>query len=270
MLEAATHRDSELAKVLPEQGELIHDHEKLIDTMGQIAVTAHTAGLPHIGHGFHAYSNVYRHCLQNLDQFQFPDKITAELAPFARLAIDPLVSHVNGDRAGTGVWGPLYRYPKAVNARPGVAVMDFMSIHVIYDLPELLEETETLPEHKPDFIKQMRLTLSGTADEIFPDLVHIHPFLDKAGIKSIGLRVVEWDLAQSRGGAWDSWEELHEAKAAGDQASVDQIRGRNIVRAYEHLWSRRPIHNLVVCATTDIPEDIRVRDEEMNHLYPAA
>lgn len=244
-------RDSRMAEVLPPEGELITDLDKLVHTMGQVALAAHEIGLPQFRYGFRGYELVTHRVVEALvsGAFDHPDKMEQTMPFFAKRAFDPMRHYINGETDKIGAWSPMFFAPSSQRAHPSIAMVDFLSVHVNHDLPYTLIETDTQPKHKRDYSQEINLILSEAGRQLLPEYVKVHPPLRWLRVQDVGLNLVLSSLFKARDNAWNSYEELQAVEAMPLELQPDarrQIDAKLSQRAANRMLSQHKVADFVV------------------------
>lgn len=204
-----------MERLLPPEGELITDLDELVFRMGRIAAAAPEVDLPHIQYGMYGYSEVTRHVTEwvRLGKFDDNEKMASTMPDFAERSFRSLRHHIHGERDQVGTWAHMFYSRFARRASPGIAMGDFLSTHVYYDLPKTLLSTDTLPEHQHDYAVKINTILSLVGEELLPRYVQLHPILDRLKIHKKGLNMVLNELFDARDVAWNSFVEMKASEA---------------------------------------------------------
>lgn len=254
MEKGITYLDTKFAKVLPPEGEIITDLDKLIYTMGQVALYSHEADLPHLRYGFHGYQQVTQEVTNRLHTGFFDDdrKMEQTMPKFARRGFDPLHKHIRGEDPGT--WGLKYYSLLARQSLPGVAMTNFQDFHIEEDLGEALYETGTIPElHYNDYTKNINIVLSVVAANLMQQYVEVKAPYKYFGAGEAGLWLAKKRLFRSRDRAKTTFEMLRDAP---NQTARDEIARQRRNYLEKHMLSEnRPVNNIIKF-TTRAPEDI--------------
>lgn len=240
-----------MADVLPPEGELITDLDELVYTMGRVALTAPEVGLPQFRYGFHGYQRVTQTVVEALDTgaFDHPDKMEQTMPFFAKRAFDPMRHYINGETEEIGAWSPMFFAPGAQRAHPSIAMVDFLSVHVNYDLPYTLIETDTQPEHKRDYSQEINLILGEAGRQLLPEYVKVHPPLKWLRVPDVGLYLVLASLFKARDNAWKSFEQLRSVGAMPEErqpAAFGQIDADLSRRAANRMLSTNRVADFVI------------------------
>lgn len=250
-----TYHDSKMAEVLPPEGELIFDLEKLAAIMGEVAMAAPEIGLPQFRYGFHGYQRVTQAVTRELetDMFEYPEKMAYTMPHFAERAFAPIRHYVNGDHEKVGGWSPMVYGPAAKNALPSTAMVDFLGFHVVYDLPFTLVDTNTQPYHRADYSKKINIILESTAQELLPEYAEVKPIFKRFSAETIGLWYVLRDLYKARDDAWRAFEQLN-AAGEDDVETIEQIDAMLRKKAAARMLSSRAAIDFVIRNTTRVPD----------------
>lgn len=250
-----TYHDSKMAKVLPPEGELIFDLEKLAGTMGEVAMAAPEIGLPQFRYGFHGYQRVTRAVTRELEtgMFEYPDKMAYTMPHFAERAFAPIRHYVNGNREKVGGWTPMVYGQAARNALPSTAMVDFLGFHVVYDLPFTLIDTETKAHHRADYSKKINIILESTAQELLPEYAEVKPIFKRFSAENIGLWYVLRDLYKARDDAWRAFERL-DAAGKDNKETIETIDALLRKNAAARMFSSRAVIDFVIRNTTSVPD----------------
>ena len=256
MLKRVSYLDSELASVLPPEGEPITNLVKLVDAMGRVAALASEVGLPHIGRGFYGYQRVTKNTADRLDKgfFDDADKIARTMPVFAELAFKPLRHHINGETDQVGAWSPMYYSQRSISAPDSINMSEFLRAHVDRDLAFALLATDTQDKHRSDYTEKMNIILAETGRELMPEFVQVKSPFRQLGAEKIGLELVLRDLYNARDKAWDAFIELR--SAGEDQDQIDLIDGRLSKKAASGLLSNNRLISYVINKTTNTPLQI--------------
>lgn len=260
-----SYKESELAKVLPPEGEPVWDLDELVDTMGRVAIAAARDGLPQFRYGFHGYQRVTRRVTEaaRAGEFKDNDKMMRTMPVFAERAFVPLRHHAHGETDEVGAWAPMLYNKSALAAAPSTAMVDFLGFHVVYDLPFTLIDTNTQPHHQDDYAAKINLILSEAANELLPEYVEVHPPFKALKAENIGLWLVLRDLFAARDDAWHAFTDLRTAEqyAADPQRhsgtapkSAEQIETDLRNKATRRMLSSNKIASFVLKHTTRTPD----------------
>lgn len=254
-----SYLDSRMAKVLPPEGELVTDLNKLVYTMGQVALAAPEVDLPQFRYGFHGYQRVTHVVTNELanDTFEHPDKMEHTMPYFAERAFAPIRHHIRGDVDKVGAWAPMLYAKDAKNAPPSTAMVDFLGFHVIYDLPFALRDTNTKLDHKQDYSEKINAILADVGRQLLPEYIEVNPFLAKMKVPEIGLNLVLRHLFKSRDDAWKSFVELRDSEIHSIEGNHLAVHARIEQKLREKAVSCMPSSNklarFIIRNTTQAP-----------------
>jgi hypothetical protein len=201
----------------------------MVHSMYRMAETAHSAGLDHLKYGLYAYCRVTGETIDHTaipGFFDHPEKIRATMPYFFGELLKALHFHVSGRPDAVDGWRDQFYSKEAQRAPPAVAMLDFLTAHVRYDLGMALLRTGTGDEHHSDYRDKMNIILTKVANEIVDKYADYPTPVKLLGINRLGLRLALHELFQARDEAWNNFEamQLIQDSAFFAQARQDQAR----------------------------------------------
>jgi len=251
------YRDTEFGQLLPPPGELIN-LDKLPELMGRLAVKAHTADLAHLRYGLFAYMLVTEACIAVLPdapkghrqfpglgvKFDDPEKIGRTMPVFFDELVKALDHHVEGRPDAIKGWSKKFYSPEAQQALPAQAMLDFLSVHVRYDLPVALVRTNTLDKHRDDYTEKVNQILTHVAMQIMPLYAKAAlPSYPAAAVEKFGLRLALNELFGARNEAWVAFKHM---ERINDLQEFADLRSWQQQRTEGQLVTGRRVASLVL------------------------
>lgn len=255
---APTYLDTPFARALPEPGRLITDLEELENTMGTLALTCNTAGLPHLRYGLEGYRAVTIAFTRQLGEFEDSSKMAGMIPVFFDELTKRFWHHATGHPAAVHGWYPHFYEYQARRSRPAVQMFDFMISHVEDDLPVSLLRTHTQERHKTDYTEKANDVLRGVAEGIIGRYMAFYSPLDKIGVDKFSLEYLLRELFASRDEAWKKFKELSVATSLEEYA---EIRCGIKQRVRRRLLSSRRLAGLALRLSSRTPGGVWLDDK---------
>lgn len=238
--------------------ELFEDNPGLmVYSMGQLAETAETAGLKHLIYGLYGYASVTDACARvaylpagHPEAFDDPAKILRTMPKFYGELLKALDHHINGRPYAVEGWHEQFYSKAAREAPPSIAMIDFLTAHVRYDLAVALFRTETEQRHLHDYTANVNAVLTNVAIAIMDKYAQFPLIMRAAGIDKLGLAMTLRELFEARDEAWQTSIAMFNAKDSADYAA---IRAEQRQRTRIKTLSGRPQAGALFKVATRVP-----------------
>ncbi len=232
----ASYKNSRMAKILPEPGELVtRDVHTLPGLIYEMAEAYPGIGLPHFRPGMYVYGVVTERVIKAADDNELddPDKMRLNMLTFADQEIQTTHSLIHGDMNGLREWEYMYHRKNPEDIPAAVSMSDFYTIHTGPDLGRVQVLTGTDPElHERDYFK-VDDYLREVGRDVLDDIVDMSPFFKQLKIPEISLMFMMNKVIKRRKKVWDGYLKIHAAgdnRVAVNQQIEEELR-RDVIKS---------------------------------------